>query len=686
MVISLDAVLIRYVDYAHNFAIKVVNTHPSWTDDNGWTDDKLQSADPTPITIPPYQRKLVWTSDDIENLFLASGRLLGNITFANDKIANTNRSQLSLVDGLQRFSAITAIMRSLYNNVLQTNPTYPGLETHFQKISDTISKSMPTIWQHNHDMLLQSTRVGIKSSYGRLSQEVDDFIVEKLKKPQQLPEFALQVHNALFNKLLAIDTYHNFDNPDEIIETFKDVNSTGVSLTNTDMLRASIVGQAENLQWSVDDTSDGENRFTETLQPERNSNFNKIFREIFGLRLYQAYRNSKTNIFPDWANLTIKSLETLFDYIDNCEVAQKTMIDNTEYKFPYLKEIFNCGALPFIAFIWFYYQNYYLEHIKETKRISEEITDQYKIESRSENSDLEISNEKIESHVTETLEKLKNAEDMIKTINVKLDDAEIGDSRKIKLESEKKELEDLQQTYPNYYNDLPDFLGGSLDTTQNGLLFLRASYRRQMNGDVGTTAPIVDRLMNREITTMEQLSNEFNPSTDVGLLQDPPNEDWLRGRLLAKGGTTMARPFFNACLLPDRNTGETEFNLLVYGNRAGQWNLDHLIPGSRLVAGEGYIEGRKIVNLAPLDKAHNIMAQNIGCEEKIKDTGYYNNIKEYHPYCAWLVDEHHINHENDALIGGRHPLDMQESLVHNHLSRIGDERIEKLMELLAPKI
>ena len=685
--LEIQSVLIRYIDYSTGYAIKLANTtHPTWTDAGGWTNEKMQNADPNAITIPPYQRKLVWTGDDIEKLFMSSGKLLGNITFANEKIVNTTKTQLSLVDGLQRFSAVTAIMRSLYNNVLSDNPVYPGLADHFQKIRDTMFAAMPIIWQHNHDMLLESTRVGIKSSYERLSQEVDDFIVVQLKKTQKLPEFAQQVHNALFNKKIVIDTYHNFENPEDIIETFKDVNSTGVSLTNTDILRALIVLQTEVLKWDNEDIGDGENRFTLTLQPERNSTFNRNYREYFGLRLYQAFMKNKTNVFPDWANLSIKSLDTLFDYIANCETSQKIMNSNTEYKFPYLKEIFNCGALPFIAFIWYYYQNHYLTHLQEIQSISDKIKEKYTLESISENDLPEQSNKKIELHVAETIEKLKNADDTIINLDGKLDKQNISVQTRTKLEDEKNELVQLQKTHPNYYADLPDFLGGTLDTNEHGLLFLRASYRRQMNGDIGSTAPIVDKLMNKEITTMQELANEFNPDADVGLLQNPPNQDWLRGRLLAKGGAVMAKPYFNACLLPDRNSGEIKFNLLVYGGRAGQWNLDHLIPSSKLISGEGYIEGRKIVNLAPLDKAHNIMAQNIGCTEKISESGYYSKIMENHPYCEWLVTEHYAKHEKDTLVGGKHPLDIQEGLVHLHGSGIGDQRVQKIIDLLTPKL
>ena len=277
----------------------------------------------------------------------------------------------------------------------------------------------------------------------------------------------------------------------------------------------------------------------------------------------------------------------------------------------------------------------------------------------------------------------------------KLNATNISDSRKRKLQEEKDKLEELRNAYPDYYRDLPDFLGGTLDTTQNAWLFLRAAYRRQMNGNIGSTAPIVDRLMNRDITTMAGLANEFNPTEDAGPLNKNPNENWLRSRLLAKGGTTQAKFYFNACLLPERIDGGTKFAPLIYGGKVGQWNIDHLIPRSKVLAGEGNNEGKKIVNLAPLDNAHNSMAKNIGCAEKITATGYYSQIMDAHDYCKWLVEEHYVNHQYDnrqgrvvtgEIIQGAHPLDNQASLVHNHLLGIGDERIDKLISLLTPKL
>jgi hypothetical protein len=698
--LRIEATLIKYIDYSTGYAIKTKQTHPSWSNQDGWTNDKMQNADPNPIAIPPYQRKLVWKGDDIEKLFAGEGKLLGNITFANEDIPNSSKTQLTLVDGLQRFSAITSIMRSLYNHVLSTHASYPLLaDSHFQKIRDTLSPAHAIIWEHNHNMLLNSTRTGIRSSYEELASVVDEYIVgelEKIKKDPSKLEFAQQVHKTLFDKMVVVDVYLDFETSAEIIETFKDVNSTGVTLSNTDILRATIILQADDLRWRDEDITEGENRFTLTLQPESGvPNINKEYRKWFGLRLWEAHNNNDTNVFPDWANLSTKSLDTLFDYIENCEEATKKMITNSVYAYPYVTEIIKCGTLPFIAFIWFYYQNYYLQHLQEIQSISDKIKEEYTLESMSENESSEQSTEQIESHVNETLEKLKKIDELIDANAEKLNATNISDSRKRKLQEEKDKLEELRNAYPDYYRDLPDFLGGTLDTTQNAWLFLRAAYRRQMNGNIGSTAPIVDRLMNRDITTMAGLANEFNPTEDAGPLNKNPNENWLRSRLLAKGGTTQAKFYFNACLLPERIDGGTKFAPLIYGGKVGQWNIDHLIPRSKVLAGEGNNEGKKIVNLAPLDNAHNSMAKNIGCAEKITATGYYSQIMDAHDYCKWLVEEHYVNHQYDnrqggvvtgEIIQGAHPLDNQASLVHNHLLGIGDERIDKLISLLTPKL
>jgi hypothetical protein len=201
--------------------------------------------------------------------------------------------------------------------------------------------------------------------------------------------------------------------------------------------------------------------------------------------------------------------------------------------------------------------------------------------------------------------------------------------------------------------------------------------------------------MNGDITTMATLAEEFNPDEDAGPLNQSPNEEWLRGRLLAKSGTSQAKYYFNACLLPARNSGETEFKLMVYGSKVGQWNIDHLIPVKKLVIGDGKIEGKKIVNFAPLDAPHNKMANTVGCSEKITCTGYYSQIVDSHPYCQWLVEKHYVKHQYDnrddgtatgQVIPGLHPLDKQESLVHKDTSKIGDERIEKLISLLTPNL
>ena len=683
MVLGYDGILVRYFDYSKNYAVKSVRDHTSWNNETGWTDKKLNDGDVVPISIPSFQRTLVWKESDIEYLFTSTGKLLGNITFADQKIPDSEKSQLLLIDGLQRFSAITSVIRSLWNNVLSDNPAYPGLQHHFDKLRNQINGFMPIIWQHNHDMLLTNTREGIQSSYRRLSDEVDSFIVSQLNCTKTLPKFAEQVQRTLFDKMLAIDTYHNFVDQAEIIETFKDVNSTGVRLTKTDLLRASIILQTEKLQWGDADMTDGENRFTSTLQPEKDSRFNKKYREYFGLRLYTAFQDDTTHVFPDWTSLNLKSLDTLYDYINKCEESQKDMIDVTEYKFPFLREIFNCGALPFIAFVWFYYKNHYLVHLEEIKNISKKIEVNFREQGMGEG----ITDEKVEQHVGEILEKLKNADDRLSEYAQKLSKPNITESRKNRLQNEQKIIEELKNRYSDYYLNLPDFLGGTLNTNDNGLLFLRSAYRRQMNGDIGSTAPIVDKLMKGDITTMDKLATEFNPEIDAGSLQNAPNSTWLKNRLTAKVGTTMGQKFFSAMLLPDRDSETTEFNLLVYGTKAGQWQVDHLIAEKKLLAGEGNTEGKRITNMAPLDKDSNGLAQTASCLVKIDSNGNcYSNIVDYHPYSKWLVQEHFKNHKDDEVIHGLHPLNDQSCLVHLHRSNIGDERVDKMVELLLPKL
>ena len=76
--LRIEATLIKYIDYSTGYAIKAKQTHPSWSNQDGWTNDKMQNADPTPIAIPPYQRKLVWKGNDIEKLFKSLRINFGN--------------------------------------------------------------------------------------------------------------------------------------------------------------------------------------------------------------------------------------------------------------------------------------------------------------------------------------------------------------------------------------------------------------------------------------------------------------------------------------------------------------------------------------------------------------------------------------------------------------------------------
>ena len=112
-----------------------------------------------------------------------------------------------------------------------------------------------------------------------------------------------------------------------------------------------------------------------------------------------------------------------------------------------------------------------------------------------------------------------------------------------------------------------------------------------------------------------------------------------------------------------------------------------MISKKKLLAGEGSTEGNKITNMAPLDKDSNGLAQTASCLVKIDVNGNcYSNIMEYHPYCKWLVEKHFVDHKDGVVTHGLHPLNDQSCLVHLHPSKIGDERISKMVELLLPKL
>lgn len=733
--ISRDGICPTFATYCTSYCIVDLSATPPITRNNyppELRNTALRSggiSGPQDIIIPSWQRKLVWDEDNIDALVNTQSSMYGTVILS--KGLNQTDSWI-LIDGLQRLAVGTAILNSLYDKVLAPEPNNQTAAPYFTTIKNQVRLLSP-VFKWNHDLLLNHGRVGIKMSYKRLFDDVENYVEKRLNDNAE--QFGMDVSRALLIKQIAIDPYSGFLNRSELIKTFLEINNTGEPLSKIDLLRAEFVSQMENLHFSYSLIDEIENNFTEVFQPEKNNAYyttlgTQIYRIMFfaddssQLGTQNAgtvIRGSDPSfIFPNWNSITKQDFDDFFEYIQKVWdiTIEKQGNDSTKWKWPYLSEIAPY-KLPFCMIIWFYYKNHYLQFLQ----LKHSFEEQKKLEIQSESMRVPLEELKNRINANEEIN-FDAAENQSKII---IQQIIVEHSEGIEL---KKELEIIENTpspdtgrideinnmllhfsnneeeYPGLFDDLPDFLDGELETHSDILKFYRATVRKILDGNVGKTESTLHKIMRGSFTTLDEVSTDLNPD-NAGEINDPPNENWLKGKLSTtskKGG--LPKLLFNACLLPLRgqpSTSREQFSPLIFKLGANFYNIDHLIPDSK--ADEklrGFKEIQYMANLAPLEWAKNNAALITPCSLKLSTSHIYDEIKEKHPYCKWLVEEHLANHENDEKvypISGTavsdynedpntkiHPFDSQVNLLEAHQNNIKYERISKLVEILSLRL
>jgi hypothetical protein len=308
----------------------------------------VKDFDPNSIQIPAYQRRIVWRKDQVRDFINSSTILFGTVILASDGSTNP----LILLDGLQRFATATAILNYLYPLVLSPTPSMPSIADKFKLVKSEIASKQP-IFEFNDKMLKTHSRKGISTSYEELISSVKTVINEELIKNSDL--FAEKIKETFIKKQIAIDTYYGFKNRRELTHTFININSTGIDLSEVDLLRSQIVQQADTMKWDDDEIDKMEDSFTEVFQLKKIKGA-----KVLGKNLYDVLIKEPTTIFPNWNNLMKDDVDDLLNFVDAMYKAGNDD-ENNEKKYPYLFEIFQCGELPFAATTWYFYKYMHLK-------------------------------------------------------------------------------------------------------------------------------------------------------------------------------------------------------------------------------------------------------------------------------------------------------------------------------------
>ena len=321
---------------------------------------QIVGANGTWLEIPSYQRGVSWEIEDLEEFLRSRSTLLGNVIMGQFNV-NTSLQQLFpqgtspnsyavLVDGLQRFSVGTAILSILYDKVLNASPTMPHVSQHFAALSIFVATWAP-VYLHNDTELFNHPRNAISSGYKRLKSELINYINDQLSS--NASAFSSLIHKLFVGRQIAIDIYHNFTAPVDIMNTFIGINTVRVDLTPVDLLRANIIEKAQSSNWSSSQIEATENSFSDVFMDRQGEKQRTELLPFVSILLDLISTGNGHKVLPSWHGiLTLADIQNLLDFVNMFLTIDKNSGDK------YIWEIRNCGAIPWACLIGHYYRRY----------------------------------------------------------------------------------------------------------------------------------------------------------------------------------------------------------------------------------------------------------------------------------------------------------------------------------------
>jgi hypothetical protein len=289
--------------------------------------------------IPPFQRGIEWGASEVEELLETKSATLGTVIIAS----LPGSPDPLLVDGLQRFAVGTALLTELYHEVLASPPRNVLAAAHFARLRAEAGSFQP-VYQTNSDVLYHHPRRAVSLSYANLLKETRELIAKELGQSPAI--FAKKLERLFLDRQIGIDSYSGFAAYGELTSTFIEINTQGVDLAPTDLLRAQLVQQALHRGWSATDIQDMENDFTETFGRSPQAHLRTLGKYLNSAIADPALR---VTIFPNWAALTRPEVTDLLTFLDAAFQSAKSTT------FPYLSETHECGPQAFALILTFYW-------------------------------------------------------------------------------------------------------------------------------------------------------------------------------------------------------------------------------------------------------------------------------------------------------------------------------------------
>ncbi|BDV02297.1 MAG: hypothetical protein HPAVJP_1860 [Candidatus Hepatoplasma vulgare] len=306
--------------------------------------------------IPNYQRKYAWTEEEIDELFLdlkksvkyEKNHFFGFVILSNLGISKKKINIAKVIDGQQRFTTITLIVRALYNtyNSLNKNKKIDENLTNFltnknipiDRFDNENSKIVfKKIWNGSHRELYDPQRYKIEGDYEDFTNtkifKAFSYILKIIKKYNE--EELDDLYTGLRNLVVGVSWIKNYDE----FELFESINSKGLRLTNFDIFKSFILSLAdksgdEDFELYEKESNLLSNLFEEyisnklTFIEKKGDDFEEVTDNFF-LSYVKYYSNEKPNknrIFTQFKREFNKKLEKKFNKIKDFYLDEFTEI------------------------------------------------------------------------------------------------------------------------------------------------------------------------------------------------------------------------------------------------------------------------------------------------------------------------------------------------------------------------
>jgi hypothetical protein len=496
---------------------------------------------------------------------------------------NLDPEYVELTDGLQRFSAGTALLMAVFERVLDAHAPYAAHRARFPTIEMDYSSARP-VAAHNDHQLLNHPRHAIREQYSDFRSTVFSWVEGELD--ERAAEFADAMERLFVQRPVAEDVWDGFTSTLQVMETFLGLNTVRVDLGPVDLMRAQIVVRATEHGWTGSQVDAFENDFTETFTRKGKADGSLLPFVNAALKSLRAGGAFADVVFPSWSSRLAKS-----DVDDFLEFVGEV---NESSDCGYLNEIKAAGAIPFGVVLAHYW------YCKVTKGTGPTFTG----------------------------------------------------------------------AHPTLSSSDEEALRRMLRGTLRSLLAKRLGYQSES---------ILESI--RGSRTLEEIADSFSVDATSKPLATAMDLGWIKTHLETVD-VKAAKRVFNAMLLPTQWPYVTAaFDPLSFGAGKTRFAVDHIFAEGALDEGKaGYLEGKRIRNLAPLPGSQNSAAKASTPSIKLvtHPGTFYGHPRITHDYCRFLLDQGKRILPAD--------LDAQEQIVTRSSSKLGDERVEFIAHEIAQRV